>query len=123
MDIGIDIVEIHRVKKLCCQERFLKRFFTREEIEPINNKANFYYSIAGKFAAKEAVVKAIGTGFRYFKFKDVQILNDKLGKPYVVLSGNASKIAKTKGFDQILITISHCRDYAVAFAVAKEVVS
>lgn len=123
MDIGVDIVEVYRIKCLCGKKRFLDRFFTKKELEPICGKANFYHSIAGKFAAKEAVVKTLGTGFRYFKFKDVQILNDKLGKPYVVLSGNAREIAKKKGFAQILVTISHCRDYAVAFAVAKEVLS
>lgn len=119
MSIGVDIVEVHRIKKLCKKEHFLKRFFTQEEIEPITSKANFYHHVAGKFAAKEAVVKALGTGFRYFKFKDVQILNNKLGKPYVVLLGKAKEIADLKDIDQILISISHCRAYAIAFAMAK----
>lgn len=119
MGIGVDIVEVYRIENLCKKKRFFKRFFTQEEIEPIKDKANFYHHIAGKFAAKEAVVKALGTGFRYFKFKDVQILNNKLGKPYVVLSGKAMQIADSKDIDQILISISHCRAYAIAFAMAK----
>lgn len=119
MDIGVDIIEVYRIESLHNKESFLERFFTQEEIEPLKDKVNFFHHIAGKFAAKEAVVKALGTGFRDFKFKDIQILNDELGKPYVRLSGNAKKIAISKNIDQILVSISHCKTYAIAFSIAE----
>lgn len=120
MGIGTDIIEVSRIKKLCRRKSFLKRFFTKDEFESALGKSHFYHHIAGKFAAKEAVAKALGTGFRFFKFRDIQIVNDKMGKPYVRLSGRAQEILTSQGFSQVLVTISHCREYAVAFAVAKE---
>ncbi len=119
MEIGVDIVEIQRIKKLCrSRKRFLSRFFAEDELSYIDDKKLFYSHLAGRFAAKEAVAKALGTGFRYFKWHDIKILNDNYGKPYVKLSGKADEILKSKGFNKVLITISHSRDYAVAFAVA-----
>jgi holo-[acyl-carrier protein] synthase len=118
MEIGVDIVEIQRIKKLCNRKRFLSRFFVEDELSYINDKKLFYSHLAGKFAAKEAVAKALGTGFRYFKWHDIKVLNDAYGKPYVELSGKADEILKSRGFKKVLITISHSRDYAVAFAIA-----
>ena len=118
MEIGVDIIEINRIKKACQKRLFQKRFFTENELCKIEGKKNYYAHLAGKFAAKEAVVKAMGTGFRNFKFKDIEILNEVSGKPKVVLSGNAKKILKSKGFCQVKVTISHSMEYAVAFAIA-----
>ena len=118
MEIGIDIVEINRIKKLCRKKRFLIRFFSDEELSCIIDKRLFYSHLAGKFAAKEAVAKALGTGFRYFKWRDIQILNELNGKPYVVFTGKAHEVIKSRGIKKVLITISHSKEYAVAFAVA-----
>jgi holo-[acyl-carrier protein] synthase len=121
MEIGVDIVEIDRIKRACRRKRFLERFFTHQELSGIdkNKMAIFFQRLAGKFAAKEAVAKALGTGFRYFRWREIEILNDHNGKPYAVLSGRAEEILKSGGFEKILVTISHCRDYAIAFAVAR----
>jgi len=120
MEIGVDIVEIGRIEKACRRQRFLERFFTPPELAGIyeNKNAAFYQRLAGKFAAKEAVAKALGTGFRYFRWREIEILNGSEGKPYAVLSGRAEEVMRSGGFSKILITISHSRDYAVAFAVA-----
>lgn len=121
MEIGVDIVEICRIRKACEKKRFLERFFSPEELSGIkkNKGAAFYEHLAGKFAAKEAVAKALGTGFRYFRWREIEILNGFNGKPYVKLSGKAREISESQGYEKILITISHGRDYAVAFALAE----
>ncbi|HHW02427.1 MAG TPA: holo-ACP synthase [Thermoanaerobacterales bacterium] len=118
MEIGVDIVEIDRIRRACRRKRFLERFFTLQELSGLDKEksATFFQRVAGKFAAKEAVAKALGTGFRFFRWQEIQILNDRNGKPYAVLSGKAEEILKSGGFEKILVTISHCRDYAVAFA-------
>ncbi|MCR4431037.1 MAG: holo-ACP synthase [Tepidanaerobacteraceae bacterium] len=118
MEIGVDIVEIDRIKKACSRKRFLERFFTPAELEGILKSSSdvFYRRLAGKFAAKEAAAKALGTGFRYFRWHEIEILNDPLGKPFAVLSGRAKELLESRGFSTILITISHAKDYAVAFA-------
>ncbi|HHY71431.1 MAG TPA: holo-ACP synthase [Thermoanaerobacterales bacterium] len=118
MEIGVDIVEINRIKKACHRKSFENRFFTLRELEGIRGKKNYYTHLAGKYAAKEAVVKAIGTGFRNMKWKDVEILNQSSGKPIAVLSGKARGIFESKNFGNILVTISHSKEYAIAFAVA-----
>lgn len=121
MEIGVDIIEIKRIKRACGRKRFLERFFTPAELEGIckNNSDVFYRRLAGKFAAKEAVAKALGTGFRYFRWREIEILNDPRGKPFAVLSGRAKEVLESGGFSSILITISHAREYAVAFAVVQ----
>ena len=94
MEIGVDIIEINRIKKACQHKTFKTRFFTKREFEGIKCKRNYHIHLAGKFAAKEAVAKSLGTGFRNFKLRDIEILNDTLGKPQVVLSGEALQILK-----------------------------
>ncbi|MDI3480967.1 MAG: holo-[acyl-carrier protein] synthase [Tepidanaerobacteraceae bacterium] len=118
IEIGADIVEIDRIKKACSRKRFLERFFTPAELESIckNNSDVFYRRLAGKFAAKEAVAKALGTGFRYFRWHEIEILNDSRGKPFAVLSGRAKKVLESGGFSTVRITISHAKNYALAFA-------
>ena len=118
MEIGVDIVEIDRIKKACHRKSFESRFFTLRELNGIEGKKNYYPHLAGKYAAKEAVVKAMGTGFRNIKWKDIEILNQALGKPVAVLSGKALEIFESKGLKTILVTISHSKEYAIAFAVA-----
>lgn len=118
MEIGVDIVEIKRIERACKRTRFLERFFTERELLNIRQKKNPYPHIAGKYAAKEAIAKSLGTGFRNFRWHHIEILNDPLGKPKAILSGKALDIFRAKGLDKLQITISHSREYAVAFAVA-----
>lgn len=118
MQIGVDIIEINRIKKACARKNFVKRLFTLRELDGVKGKSSFYTHLAGKYAAKEAVVKAMGAGFRNMKWKDIEILNQALGKPVVVLSGKAKKTFELKNFSSILVSISHCKEYAIAFAVA-----
>ena len=115
--IGTDIIEIVRIKKAAQNERFLQRYFTKEELLFLKEKKA--ESIAGNFAAKEAVAKAFGTGFRGFGPKDIAILRDKNGCPFVALSNKAQEIAKQQGIEKIHISISHNKENAIAFAVAQ----
>lgn len=112
--IGTDIIEIYRVEKLLDKKAFIDRFFNEGEKEYILSKKA--ESAAGYFAAKEAVVKALGTGFSGINWRDVEIVKVD-SKPIVVLHNRALEIADIKGVKNILISISHCRDYATATAV------
>ncbi|MCL2049536.1 MAG: holo-ACP synthase [Defluviitaleaceae bacterium] len=107
--IGIDIVKIARFENL--SQAFLSRFFTEYEREYIAAKGA--ESAAGMFAAKEAVVKALGTGFRGVSPADVEIRHKKSGQPYIVLRKNRGSLRKRK----IRISISHSDTDAVAVAV------
>lgn len=119
--IGIDIIEIERIKKAVEKnEKFLHRIFTEQELLFFSAKHYQLNTIAGNFAAKEAVMKAMGTGLRDFKWVDIEILRDELGKPIVHLHKNAREIVEKQGISEIMVSISHSRDYAVAQAIALE---
>ena len=121
LGIGVDITENKRLKKLLKNESFLKRIYGKKEIElskKIKNKTNFF---AKRFAAKESFAKSLGTGIRKeLNFKDIQILNDKIGKPYYLKTKKISKIIynkyKTKIYD-LFLSISDEKDYSVAFTI------
>jgi len=114
---GIDIIEIERISKAVENRKFIERIFTINEIKYFNSINNNIYTIAGSFAAKEAIIKTLGTGLRGFKWIDVEIVRNELGKPSVILYGKAKKIADDKGISNIELSISHCRQYAVAQAI------
>ena len=108
--IGTDIIEISRIEKACENEKFIERIYTENEInEYLRRNKNISY-LAGRFAAKEAVSKALGTGMRNISFKDIEILSDNLGKPYVVTEGKLENMI-------IHISVSHSKDNAVAYCV------
>jgi holo-[acyl-carrier protein] synthase len=113
---GTDIIEIHRVEKVVKNTNFIKRFFTVTEQEYLLKRN--VESTAGYFAAKEAVVKALGTGFAGFKFTDVEIVkvNDA---PKVKLYGKAKEAAEKRGIKRFHISISHSKSYATAIAIAE----
>jgi holo-[acyl-carrier protein] synthase len=116
--IGTDIVAIARIDAIMKKYglRFLKRHFSPRELASLENKPNRIESIAGRFAAKEAIVKALGTGFREnITMKDIEITNDELGKPSVTLSEKLQAQFKEKL--DIVVSISHEHTYAVAFAL------
>ena len=120
--IGSDIIAINRVKKALKKSKsFTTKIFSANEIKYCNNKKNIYASYAKKFAAKEAFSKALGTGIsKGISFKEVEILNNKSGKPYVALIGQSlsavKKILKTKKF-KVLISISDDNPFALAIAI------
>lgn len=116
--IGNDIIEIERIEKAISKEGFKNKIYTQRELENIKKRGNRAETYAGVFSAKEAISKAIGTGVREFSLTDLEILNDDLGKPYVVVSEKLDKIIKSKKEDyQIEISISHSKKYAIAMAI------
>ena len=116
--IGNDIIEIERIEKAISKEGFKNKVYTQRELENIRKRGNRTETYAGIFSAKEAISKAIGTGVREFSLTDLEILNDDLGKPYVVVSEKLDKIIKSKKEDyQIEISISHSKKYAIAMAI------
>lgn len=114
LGIGNDIIEIKRIEKAVSKESFIQKVFTDKEIEYIRSRGNRAESYAGRFAAKEAVSKALGTGIRNFALTDIEILNNELGKPYVIFKNNISHFNEKYFID---ISISHCREYASAAAI------
>ncbi len=115
--IGNDIVEIERISKAIEKNGFKERVFTLKEIAQIEEKGNKVESYAGRFSAKEAISKALGTGVRGFNLVDIEILNNSLGKPEVTLKGNLEN--KNDKFI-VDISISHCKEYATAVAIIME---
>lgn len=118
--IGTDIVEVERIKNAIERtESFLNGAFTEDEIKYFNQRKYRPETIAGNFAAKEAISKALGTGFRKFGLKDIEILRDELGKPIANLS---EKIVHIFGLDKcrIHISISHTNNNAIAYAVLEK---
>ena len=121
LGIGVDIVENNRLKKSIKNKSFLLRLFTLLEIKNsrlIKDKSLYF---SKKFAAKESFSKALGTGFRKgLNFKDIEILNNKFGKPYFRLSKKTKNIIfksfKVKNFD-LFLSISDEKDYSVAFTI------
>ena len=117
---GVDIVEISRIKQAAGKwsDKFLKRIFTQKELEYAHGKSIPYQHLAARFAAKEAVLKAIGdSAIHRIEWVNVEILNDEHGKPVVNLSGQAKKIKQEKNISDIIISMSHTRTYAVATAI------
>ena len=93
--IGTDIIEISRIETSINRTKtFKEKVYTKNEIEHIEKKRNPYASYAGRFAAKEAVSKALGTGVRNFSLRDIEILNDELGKPNIILYNNLKDFTK-----------------------------
>ena len=121
LGIGVDIIQNKRIKSSIRNKLFVSRTFGNKEIyfsKNISDKTNYF---AKRFAAKEALAKSIGTGFRNnLNFKDIQILNDKIGKPYYQKSKKIDKIInkkfKVKTYD-LFLSISDEKDYSIAFTI------
>lgn len=115
LGLGNDIVEIERIERaLTRTASFRDKVYTVEEVNYAEGKRNKYETYAGRFSAKEAISKAFGTGVRNFSLTDIEILNDELGKPYVVLKNDL----KDKYKDcKIMISISHSKSCAMATAI------
>lgn len=118
LEIGIDIIEIERIKEALNKKgNFLKKMFTDKELEMFEEKGNSPQTIAGNFAAKEAISKSLGLGIRGYNFRDIEILRDELGKPIVKTYNNLEQICIDYSVLEIKVSISHGRDYAVANAI------
>ena len=112
--IGLDLCEIARMETLLHNEHFLNRYFTDEEIRYVRGKGrNAAQTLAGLFAAKEALTKALGTGI-VFDLKEIQILHDEAGQPRYDLSGEAKRLGSG---DRFLLSVSHDGGMAAAFCV------
>ena len=114
---GIDLLEVERIKKIYLnyKNKFLNKILTNTEIKQIKKNKKIYYKIAGKFSAKEAVAKAMGTGFSDgIKIKDIEIINLKNGKPTINLHGKAKK--RTGNIESSSISISNDGGFVVSIA-------
>jgi holo-[acyl-carrier protein] synthase len=114
---GIDIIETSRIEKAMRKspERFRARTFTDREVEYCEGKKNRFQHYAARFAAKEAAMKALGTGWsRGVGFSDIEIVNDSSGKPELVFHGKAKAFFKGCGGGSTFLSLSHSREYAVA---------
>ena len=115
--VGVDIIEINRVQGALDRfgERFLNRIYTDLEIRYCRGRVP---ELAVRFAGKEAVMKALGTGVRGVGWKDIEILAMRGGKPIVYLHGRAKRRAETLGLDEMAISLTHSDDFAIASVVA-----
>jgi len=120
---GIDLCGVGRIRKMIADhgDRFLARTYTEAEVAYARRrKKGFEETLAGRFAAKEAVMKALGTGWAQgVEFRGIEILNEPTGKPYVVLHGSTAERASVMGVTAWHITITHTEDLAIASAVAE----
>lgn len=118
---GIDLVDCPRIEQMMQRhgERFLKRVFTTAEQAYAEASRNTVEKLAGRFAAKEAILKLIGTGWRgKIAWTDIEITNNSVGQPEVTLSGQVKEIADRLGIGHISISITHTANFAMASAVA-----
>ncbi len=118
---GIDLVDCPRIEDMINRhnERFINRVFTSAEQAYADSNKNRIEKYAGRFAAKEAVLKLIGTGWRgKIAWTDIEIVNNSSGRPQVNLDGEVKKITEKLGITQISISITHTANFAIASAVA-----
>jgi holo-[acyl-carrier protein] synthase len=118
---GVDLTACLRIEQIWQEhgEHFLQRVYTPAERDYCLNCKTPAQRLAGRFAAKEAVMKALGTGWRGgMKWTDIETLNDTLGRPRVTLRGETARLAAQQGFGTILISISHTPEYAIASVIA-----
>jgi holo-[acyl-carrier protein] synthase len=122
LSTGVDIIELDRIRQAIDRhgERFLLRIYTAEELARYRHRLP---ELAVRLAAKEAVSKALGVGLRHISphgigWREVEVLSDPLGKPLLSPSGRAQALAQEQGLRDWAISLSHSRDYAVAYVVA-----
>ena len=118
LGLGVDLCEISRMERAIARHpTFRDRVFTPEEIAYCGSKARPAESYAGRFSAREATIKALG-GYRGRRWQDISVTRHPSGKPMIRLDGNAKRRADALGVDEVLITFTHERTNAIAFAVA-----
>lgn len=117
---GIDIIECDRVAAVYERhgERFLDRLLTPAEQAYVTGRRTMIQHLAGRFAAKEAILKVLGTGWRgSIAWRDMEILNDASGGPHVTLTGECARVARQRRIGRILVSITHTSAYAAASAI------
>jgi len=119
LSVGVDIVEIERIAKALERfgDRFLARIYTQAEVDHCRGRVA---ELAARFAAKEAISKALGTGIHGLSWQEMEILPDPLGQPQVYLHGSALERACVLGLTDFAVSLSHSQEYAIAFVVAPE---
>jgi len=117
--IGTDIIEIERVRRVIERfgDRFLRRVYTETELCSYGQRP---HTLAASFASKEAVMKVLGTGARGVGWRDIEMLFQPSGKPLVRLNGRAELQARKMGIKEIDVSMSHCKEYAIATAIGSE---
>lgn len=119
--LGTDIIECSRIGEMIHKhgELFLNRVFTQHEIAYCSSRKTSNQHYAGRWAAKEAALKALGTGWaKGIQWTDIAVSHQLGGKPIITIDGVAAEIAKEQGIAEIMLSISHCRHYAVAYCIA-----
>jgi len=119
LSVGVDLIETDRIARALERwgDRFLQYVYTSAELDYCRWHVP---ELAARFAAKEAVSKALGTGLRGIRWREMEILPDSRGKPIVRLHGRAKRRADALGLDEFAISLSHSRRYAIAFVVASD---
>ena len=113
---GIDMIEIERFSQACLRRPKLKeRLFTKKELDALNNKKEESWAV--RFAGKEAVLKALGTGLGPLSWHDIEIFTSTTGEPWVTLSPKAQEVARRRGGSEVRLSFSHDRSKAIAMAI------
>ena len=118
---GIDLVDFPRIEQIAARhgQPFLDRIFTASEQKYANDNKNSTEKLAGRFAAKEAILKLLGTGWRgKIAWTDIEIINNEMGQPQVSLTGRVKEIADSLGVTDISVSITHTANFAIASAAA-----
>ncbi len=119
--IGTDITECLRIAQMIERhaELFINRVFTPQETKFCQSRKHATQHFAGRWAAKEAALKALGTGWRRgIRWRDVEVISEGKGAPTIELHGEARNVAKQLGIDRVMLSIAHCRSHATAYAIA-----
>ena len=121
--IGTDIIEVSRIAKVMERDiGFREKIFSEGEIGYCERMKNKYQHYAARFSAKEAFMKALGTGWRDgIRFVEIEVAHDPLGKPLILLSGKAKELAERAGMGEIYVSLSHVKEMACAMVVAEKV--
>ncbi|MCF7912217.1 MAG: holo-ACP synthase [Candidatus Cloacimonetes bacterium] len=119
--IGTDLIEVSRFEKSISKPRFLEKVFTEQELELCGHKQSRVQSLAARFAAKEACMKALGTGWSEgVSFSEIEVLNNSQGAPVMVLHGTTQQRAQELGVENIHITLSHLHEIASATVILEK---
>lgn len=118
--LGVDVVEVSRIERAVARwgDTFVRRIYTPGEIARVEAGVARGPRLAARFAAKEAVMKALGIGWRALAWREIEIASDASGRPVVTLHGAARRIAEERGITGVLVALSHTHEHAVANAVA-----
>lgn len=119
---GIDLIEVKRIEKaITGNDSFRKKIYSTDEIDYCEARTHKFLSYAARFAAKEAFLKALGTGWSdSIKWSEIEILNEKMGKPFIRLTGRAKEIVDQLKINNILVSITHIREYASATVILEQ---